>query len=92
MPTKSELEGRASRIVQVFQKAMPPIAVPYPTIIICTQRTYSDQRGFFVYKTGSTAIAAPAEDSAIEVITGTKGSALLVNRFRAWIHFIICSG
>ena len=80
MPTKSELEGRASRIVQIFQKAMPPSAVPYPAIIICTQRTYRDQRGFLVYKTGSTAIAAPAEDSAIEVITGTKGSALLVRK------------
>ncbi len=80
MPTKSELEGRASRIVQVFQKAMPPIAVPYPAIIICTKRTYRDQRGFLVYKMGSAAIPAPAEDSAIEVITGTKGSALLVRK------------
>ena len=65
MPTKSELEGRASRIVQVFQKVMPPLPIPYPAIIICTQRTYRDQRGFLVYKTGSTAIAAPAEESAI---------------------------
>ena len=80
MPTKSELEGRASRIVQVFQKAMPPLPIPYPAIIICTQRTYRDQRGFLVYKTGSTAIAAPAEDSAIEVITGAKGSALLIRK------------
>ena len=80
MLTKSELEGCASRIVQVFQKAMLPLPVPYPAIIICTQRTYRDQRGFLVYKTGSTAIAAPAEDSAIEVITGAKGSALLVRK------------
>ena len=80
MPTKSELEGRASRIVQVFQKVMPPLPIPYPAIIICTQRTYRDQRGFFVYKTGSTAIAAPAEESAIEVIMGVKGSALLVRK------------
>ena len=80
MPTKSELEGRASRIVQVFQKVMPPLPIPYPAIIICTQRTYRDQRGFLVYKTGSTAIAAPAEESAIEVIMGVKGSALLVRK------------
>ncbi len=80
MPTKSELEGRAFRIVQVFQKAMPPIAVPYPAIIICTQRTYRDQRGFLVYKMGSAAISAPAEDPAIEVISGEKGTALLVRK------------
>ena len=80
MPTKSELEGRASRIVQVFQKVMPPLPIPYPAIIICTQRTYRDQRGFLVYKTGSTAIAAPAEESAIEVIMGAKGTALLVRK------------
>lgn len=80
MPTKSELEGRASRIAQIFQKAMPPLSVPYPAIIICTQRTYRDQRAFLVSKMGSTAIAAPTEDAAIEVISGTKGAALPVRK------------
>ena len=80
MPTKSELEGRASRIVQVFQKAMPPIPVPYPSITVATQRTYRNQRGFLVYKTGSTAIAAPTDDQAVELINGTKGAALLVRK------------
>ena len=80
MPTKSELENRTSRIFQVFQKAMPPISAPYPSVIICTQRTYRDQRAFLVYKTGSNAIAAPAEESAIELISGEKGAALLVRK------------
>lgn len=80
MPTKSELEGRASRIVQIFQKAMPPVPVPYPAIIICTHRTYSDQRGYLVYKVGSAAIAAPAEKQTVELIAGTKGTALLIRK------------
>ena len=80
MPTKSELEGRASRIVQIFQKAMPPVPVPYPAIIICTHRTYRDQRAFLVYKMGSAAIAAPAEEQAVELIAGTKGTALLIRK------------
>ncbi|MBR3019544.1 MAG: hypothetical protein IKH57_21110 [Clostridia bacterium] len=80
MPTKSELEGRASRIVQVFQKAMPTISTPYPSITVATQRTYRNQRGFLVYKTGSTAIAAPTDDQAVELINGTKGAALLVRK------------
>ena len=80
MPTKSELEGRASRIVQVFQKAMPTISTPYPSVIICTQRTYRNQRGFLVYKTGSAAISAPTDDQAVELISGEKGTALLVRK------------
>ena len=80
MPTKSELEGRASRIVQVFQKAMPTISTPYPSITVATQRTYRDQRGFLVYKTGSTAISAPTDDQAVELISGEKGAALLVRK------------
>ena len=80
MPTKSELEGRASRIVQVFQKAMPTISTPYPSITVATQRTYRDQRGFLVYKTGSTAISAPTDDQAVELISRTKGAALLVRK------------
>ena len=80
MPTKSELEGRASRIVQVFQKAMPTISTPYPSITAATQRTYRDQRGFLVYKTGSTAISAPTDDQAVELISGEKGAALLVRK------------
>ena len=80
MPTKSELEGRASRIVQVFQKAMPAISVPYPSVVICTQRTYRNQRGFLVYKTGSAAISAPTDDQAVELISGEKGTALLVRK------------
>ncbi|MBR3019657.1 MAG: hypothetical protein IKH57_21680 [Clostridia bacterium] len=80
MPTKSELENRASRIVQVFQKAMPTISTPYPSITVATQRTYRDQRGFLVYKTGSTAISAPTDDQAVELISGTKGTALLVRK------------
>ena len=80
MPTKSELEGRASRIVQVFQKAMPPLSVQYPAIIICTQRTYRHQRAFLVARMGSSAISAPTDDMAVEVISGTKGAALLVRK------------
>ena len=80
MPTKSELEGRASRIVQVFQKAMPTISTPYPSITVATQRTYRDQRGFLVYKTGSTAISAPTDDQAVELISVAKGVALLVRK------------
>lgn len=80
MPTKSELEGRALRIVQVFQKAMPAIATPYPEIIICSQRTYRDQRAFLVSRMGSTAISAYTEDAAIELISGFKGTALLVRK------------
>ena len=80
MPTKSELEGRVSRIVQIFQKAMPAISVPYPAVIICTQRTYRDQRGFLVARMGSKAIAALVDDQAVELIRGTNGTALLVRK------------
>lgn len=80
MPTKSELEGRVSRIVQIFSKAMPAISVPYPAVIICTQRTYRDQRGFLVARMGSKAISAPVDDQAVELIRGTNGTALLVRK------------
>ena len=80
MPTKSELEGRASRIVQLFQKTMPPVPAPYPSVIICTQRTYRDQRAFLVSRMGSEAISSLTEDEAVELIMGPKGAALLVRK------------
>ena len=80
MPTKSELEGRVSRIVQIFQKAMPAVSTPYPSVIICTQRTYRGQRAFLVSRIGSEAISAPTEDKAVELISGKKGTALLVRK------------
>ena len=80
MPTKSEIESRVSRIVQIFKSAMPALSVSYPSITVATQRTYRDTRALLVAQTGSAAIAAPADDWVVELISGEKGSAILVQK------------
>ena len=78
MPTKAEIESRITRIYTVFKKTMPPIAIPYPSITVATQRTYRDARALFVARTGAAAI--PANDQAVELIRGPKGSAVIVRK------------
>ena len=80
MPTKSEIESRVSRIVQIFKSAMPALSVSYPSITVATQRTYRDTRALLVAQTGSAAIAAPTDDWVVELIRGQKGSAILVHK------------
>ena len=78
MPTKAEIESRITRIYTVFKKTMPPIAIPYPSITVATQRTHRDARALFVARTGAAAI--PANDQAVELIRGPKGSAIIVRK------------
>lgn len=80
MPTKSEIESRVSRIVQIFKSAMPALSVSYPSITVATQRTYRDTRALLVAQTGSAAIAAPTDDWVVELISGKNGSAILVQK------------
>ena len=80
MPTKSEIESRVSRIVQIFKSAMPVIPAPYPSITVATQRTYCDTRALLVSQTGSAAVAAPTDEWVVELISGEKGSAILVQK------------
>jgi hypothetical protein len=80
MPTKSEIESRISRIVQIFKSAIPVISVPFPSVTVSTHRTYRDARALLVAQTGSAAIAAPADDWVAELISGQKGSAILVQK------------
>ena len=80
MPTKSEIESRVSRIVQIFKSAMPGISAPYPSITVATQRTYRDTRALLVSQTGSAAVAAPTDEWVVELISGEKGSAILVQK------------
>ena len=80
MSTKSEIESRVSRIVQIFKSAMPGIPAPYPSITVATQRTYRDTRALLVSQTGSKAVAAPTDEWVVELISGEKGSAILVQK------------
>lgn len=80
MPTKSEIESRVSRIVQIFKSAMPGISAPYPSITVATQRMYRDTRALLVSQTGSAAVAAPTDAWVVELISGEKGSAILVKK------------
>ena len=80
MPTKSEIESRVSRIIQIFKSAMPGIPAPYPSITVATQRTYRDTRALLVSQTGSAAVAAPTDEWVVELISGEKGSAILVQK------------
>ncbi len=80
MPTKSEIESRVSRIIQIFKSAMPGIPAPYPSITVATQRTYRDTRALLVSQTGSAAVAAPVDAWVVELISGEKGSAILVQK------------
>ena len=80
MPTRTEIENRVSRIISIFQQAMPPITTPYPSVTVVTRRTYRDIRALLVARTGSDAVGAPAEDYTVELVTGPKGSAILVRK------------
>ena len=80
MPTKSEIESRVSRIIQIFKSAMPDIPASYPSITVATQRTYRDTRALLVSQTGSAAVAAPTDEWVVELISGEKGSAILVQK------------
>ncbi len=80
MPTRTEIEGRVSRIVSIFQQAMPPLSVPYPSVTVVNKRTYCDIRALLVARTGSSMVAAPAEDYSVELLTGSKGNAVIVRK------------
>ena len=80
MPTKSEIESRVSRIVQIFKSAMPGIPAPYPSITVTTHRTYRYTRTLLVSQTGSAALATPADAWVVELISGKKGSTILVQK------------
>ena len=75
MPTKSEIESRVSRIVQIFKSAMPGIPAPYhQTLSQLSQRTYRDTRALLVSQTGSAAVAAPTDAWIVELISGKRVS------------------
>lgn len=79
MPTKSEIEGRVSRIYQIFKSVMPAISVPYPAVTVATQRTYRDARALFAARIGASA-AGTADEHPVELLTGSKGSAIIIRK------------
>ncbi len=59
---------------------MPPLSVPYPSVTVVNKRTYCDIRALVVARTGSSMVAAPAEDYSVELLTGSKGNAVIVRK------------
>ncbi len=80
MPTKSELQARVTNSIRAFQRFMPPLRTEYPSITISTQRTARDDRALLVARTGAT--TRRGSDDVMELISGPKGSAVLVYKER----------